>query len=72
MNLTPFAVSFIRATVQQVTDGAFPAATKNEWAIYQHDLEMARVLTKTPAHTSNEIRRLEPVHCPCRAETRTA
>ncbi len=68
----PFAASFIQATVRQVTAGAFPAQSQNEWAIYQHDLEITRALAKTNTQVSQEIHRLETIHCPCRAETRTA
>ncbi len=70
--MMPFAASFIRATVRQVTAGAFPARSQDEWAIYQHDLEITRALAKTNTQVSKEIRRLETIHCPCRSETRAA
>jgi hypothetical protein len=70
-----FAASFIRAVVQQVTAGAFPTRSADEWAIHQCDLEITRKLAvhaRTNAQVSQEIRRLETIHCPCRAETRAA
>jgi hypothetical protein len=67
-----FAASFIRAVVRQVTAGAFPTRSQDEWAIYQCDLEITRELAKTNAQVSQEIRRLETIHCPCQAETRAA
>jgi hypothetical protein len=74
--MMPFAASFIQATVRQVTAGTFPAQSKDEWAIYQHDLEITRALARVRARTSTqasqEIRRLETIHCPCQTETRTA
>ena len=76
MKLMPFAASFIRATVREVTTGAFPTGSHDEWAIYQRDLEITRELarlasTSTPASTA--IRRLEtrPI-CTCHSETRAA
>jgi hypothetical protein len=76
MNM-PFAASFIRAAVQQVTAGALPTRSADEWAIYQHDLEitrnLARVHATTSKHTNQEIRRLEASQiCNCQTETRTA
>jgi hypothetical protein len=68
-----FAASFIRAAVRQVTAGAFPTRSQDEWAIYQRDLAIARVFTKITAHASTEIRRLETNQiCICHTETRAA
>jgi hypothetical protein len=68
----PFAASFVRAASRQVTAGALPTRSPNEWAIYQCDLEITRELAKTSPQVSKEIRRLETIHCSCQTETRTA
>jgi hypothetical protein len=48
MNIMPMAASFIRTTAQRVTDGAFPPSDHlDEWAIYQRDLETARLMAQT-------------------------
>ena len=67
-----FTASFIRATVQRATAGALPTRSRDEWAIYQQDLEISRELAQTNTHANQEIRRLETIHCPCQAQPRTA
>jgi hypothetical protein len=72
----PLAANFIRAAVRQVTAGAFPTRSQNEWAIYQRDLEITRELAwvhaRASMQASTEIRRLETVQICTSAETRIA
>ena len=47
MNILPIAASFVRSVTRRIADGALPPhARLDEWAIYQHDLEMTRLLTE--------------------------
>jgi hypothetical protein len=55
MNIMPMAASFIRTTAQRVTDGAFPPNEHlDEWAIYQRDLETARLMSQTASGNASE------------------
>ena len=52
------AASFIRITIRRVTEGALPPCERlDEWAIYQQDLEMARLLAQAAPddHEPSEI-----------------
>jgi hypothetical protein len=55
MNIMPMAASFIRKTAQRITDGAFPPNERlDEWAIYQRDLETARLMSQTASGDASE------------------
>jgi hypothetical protein len=47
MNTLLIAAGFARSVAERVTNGALPPREHlDEWAIYQHDLEMTRTLAE--------------------------
>jgi hypothetical protein len=56
MNTLPIAAGFARSVTERLIDGALlPRERLDEWAIYQHDLEMTRMLAEASGQRPDVI-----------------